>query len=371
MQNRTFKLGLIQMRVKGGCKAENLQRAINFVRQAATQEAQVVVLPEAMTLGWTHPSAATEADGVPDGQSCLQLRRVARENKVCLCSGLVEREGRRIFNSAVLIDPNGDVLLHHRKINELEIGHPYYALGDRLQVAHTPFGTFGLMICADGFAHGQVITRTLGYMGAEIILSPSAWAVPANHDNEREPVRGDLAGELRACRAGFSNVDRRRQQCRLAYGGPMGREEMHRLHIGRERIGRACLARTLWRRCRNDSLCRCAIGRSTGAGDRLGEVMAGESNRNWNSRHKAPLSLLMLCCFEKRHNHHRIALERNKKAQGVRFRYYGCPLPSDSMRRCTSNCLSDQEKPGVARWVRRAVPITPAHSRSHRFEQSD
>jgi len=201
------------MRVKGGCKAENLQRAINFVRQAATQEAQVVVLPEAMTLGWTHPSAATEADGVPDGQSCLQLRRVARENKVCLCSGLVEREGRRIFNSAVLIDPNGDVLLHHRKINELEIGHPYYALGDRLQVAHTPFGTFGLMICADGFAHGQVITRTLGYMGAEIILSPSAWAVPANHDNEREPYGAiwlenyvPVARDFRMWIAGVSNV---------------------------------------------------------------------------------------------------------------------------------------------------------------------
>jgi predicted amidohydrolase len=45
----------------------------------------------------------------------------------------------------------------------------------------------GLMICADAFAAGQVITRTLGYMGADIILSPSAWAVPADHDNAKEP----------------------------------------------------------------------------------------------------------------------------------------------------------------------------------------
>ena len=63
-----------------------------------------------------------------------------------------------------------------------------YAQGDRLGVARTPLATFGLMICADGFAPaGQLISRTLATMGADVILSPSAWAVPADHDNAREP----------------------------------------------------------------------------------------------------------------------------------------------------------------------------------------
>jgi predicted amidohydrolase len=54
-------------------------------------------------------------------------------------------------------------------------------------VAHTSVGAVGVMICADAFARGQVITRTLGLMGAEIILSPCAWAVPAEHDQQKEP----------------------------------------------------------------------------------------------------------------------------------------------------------------------------------------
>ncbi len=100
---------------------------------------------------------------------------------------MIERACETVFNSAVLIDPQGEVILHHRKLNELEIGHEFYAQGDRLGVAHTPLGAFGVMICADAFARGQMVSRTLGLMGADIILSPCAWAVPADHENEKEP----------------------------------------------------------------------------------------------------------------------------------------------------------------------------------------
>jgi predicted amidohydrolase len=99
----------------------------------------------------------------------------------------VEKAGSALYNSAILLDPDGKLLLHHRKLNELEIGHPYYAQGDRLGVAQTELGTLGLMICADAFAKDHVITRTLGYMGADVILSPSSWAVQADHDNTKEP----------------------------------------------------------------------------------------------------------------------------------------------------------------------------------------
>ena len=54
----------------------------------------------------------------------------------------------------------------------------------------TPLGVIGLMICADAFARHQCISRTLGYMGAQIILSPSAWAVPPDHDNMKDPYGG-------------------------------------------------------------------------------------------------------------------------------------------------------------------------------------
>ena len=187
MAAMSFKLALVQMLVEGGRREANLARAAQRVAEAARAGAQVVALPEALDLGWTHPSARTDAGAIPDGDTCTRLRALAREHKVFLCSGLVERAGEKRFNSAVLLSPEGEVLLHHRKLNELDIAHDCYARGDRLGVVATPLGTFGVMICADAFAPGQVVSRTLGLMGAEIILSPCAWAVVAKHDNAQQP----------------------------------------------------------------------------------------------------------------------------------------------------------------------------------------
>lgn len=182
-----FRLGLIQMLVRPGDVAANLSRARHLVAEAVAGGARVVVLPEAMDCGWTHESARTVAGTVPGGNTFAALQDLARRHAVYVCTGLVERSGDRLFNAAVLLDPGGNLLLHHRKLNELDIAHDLYDQGDRLGVARTPLGTFGLIICADGFATGQVISRTLALMGADVILSPGAWAVPADHDNAKEP----------------------------------------------------------------------------------------------------------------------------------------------------------------------------------------
>ncbi|PYK97237.1 MAG: hypothetical protein DME19_16950, partial [Verrucomicrobia bacterium] len=110
VQGKTFKLALAQMLVEGGRREANLRRALERINQAAAQGAQVVVLPEAMTLGWTHPSARIEADEIPDGHSCAALREAARRSGVYVCAGLIERAGDSIFNAAALIDPQGHVI---------------------------------------------------------------------------------------------------------------------------------------------------------------------------------------------------------------------------------------------------------------------
>ncbi|MSU49175.1 MAG: carbon-nitrogen hydrolase family protein [Opitutus sp.] len=208
-----FKLALIQMRVVGGAKEANLARAEHFIAEAAMAGAQVVLLPETLNLGWTHRSAHGQADGIPEGGSCVRLCAAARRHAVFVCAGLVERAGKRLFNAAVLISPQGEVLLHHRKLNELDIAHDLYARGDRLAVVPTALGTLGVMICADAFAPGQVVSRTLGLMGANVILSPCAWAMPADHDNRREPYGSlwlenyvPVARDFRLWIAGCSNV---------------------------------------------------------------------------------------------------------------------------------------------------------------------
>lgn len=217
--NNSFNLALAQMLVTPGDAAGNLVRAEDRIATAAGQGADIVLLPETLDCGWAHPSARELAGEIPNGDACRQLRAAAKQNGVFLCAGLVEREARstkpgtRFFNSAVLVDPHGEVILHHRKINELDFAGELYSVGDRVGVAETPWGRVGVMICADGFASGQVISRSLAMMGARFILSPCAWAVPADHDNAREPYGqlwldnyGPVARDFGVWIAGCSNV---------------------------------------------------------------------------------------------------------------------------------------------------------------------
>jgi predicted amidohydrolase len=182
-----MKVALAQMLVEPGEKQINLARAESCIAQAASRGAEMVVLPEAMPLGWTHPSARTLADEIPNGESCARLRQAAHTHRIFICGGIVELAGDKLYNAAVLVAPSGEVLVHHRKIHELDFAQELYARGDRLAVAETNLGRVGVMICADGFAPGQAISRALGMMGARLILSPCAWAVPHDHDNERDP----------------------------------------------------------------------------------------------------------------------------------------------------------------------------------------
>jgi predicted amidohydrolase len=184
---KEFNLAIVQMYVKPGEKDNNLAHAEQLIREAAVNNADVVLLPEVMDLGWTHPSAKWLADPIPQGETCRRLCKSAKENNVFLCCGIVEKDGNTIYNAAVIIDNKGKVLIKHHKLNELDIAHDVYAQGDRLGVCKTPWGTFGLLICADAFAKDHMLTRSLCYMGADVILSPSSWAVSPDHNNDLKP----------------------------------------------------------------------------------------------------------------------------------------------------------------------------------------
>lgn len=177
-----------QMLVEGGRPNENLDRAQQMIAEAASAGCRVVVLPECMDLGWLDRSVDQLAEPIP-GPRSDRLAAAARQHNVYVAAGLTERDGDRRFNAAVLIGPDGRLLLKHRKINELRFGPPHdrYATGDRLGVAHTDLGCLGLDICADNFASSLAVGHVLGRMGAQVILSPCAWAVPPDHDNRKTP----------------------------------------------------------------------------------------------------------------------------------------------------------------------------------------
>ena len=189
-KKETLKLAMAQMLVNGGDKSGNLNRAVQRIEEAAKNDADIVLLPEAMDLGWTHSKAKTAAEPIPGGSTFEILANAAKKYDIYVCAGIIEKDGDRTFNAAVLINRKGELLLKHRKINELDIAHDLYDQGDRINVCETEFGTIGVLICADATAKDYILTRSMGYLGADIILLPSSWAVQADHDNKKDPYGG-------------------------------------------------------------------------------------------------------------------------------------------------------------------------------------
>jgi predicted amidohydrolase len=212
---RTVRVGMGQMLVKTGAVEENLARARDCVARAGRERCAVVVLPECLDLGWTHPEAARLALPIP-GPSSEALGEAARAGGLWVVAGLTERDGERAFNTAVLIDDQGRVRSKHRKINELDIAWDIYARGTALEVTDTPFGRVGIPICADNSTASTELGLALGRMGARLLLSPCAWAVTPDHDNTKEPYGRDLwdvayhlfAEKQRLATVAVSNVGR-------------------------------------------------------------------------------------------------------------------------------------------------------------------
>lgn len=185
-----MKVGMGQILVEGGAAAANLDRATAMIRQAADSACDVVVLPECLDLAWTWPEARRIAQPIP-GERSAQLAAAAKQHRVWVVAGLTERDGDKVFNSAVLLSSNGELMSKHRKINELAIAHDLYDVGDRLTAVPSPFGLLGVTICADNFPESLVFGHALARMGVRILFSPCAWAVDADHDNITNPY-GDL-----------------------------------------------------------------------------------------------------------------------------------------------------------------------------------
>ena len=173
---RTIKLGLGQILIEGGEPKRNLERAISIIKKAKIKGCDIILLPECIDFGWTHPSAKTEAKEIPGKWSKL-ISDIAHEMDIWVCAGLTEKEDEKLYNSAVLIDNLNNIVLKYRKINILSDALGYYNIGNQLKVVETPFGKIGVNICSDNYIDSLHIGHTLGRMGSEIILSPSSWTV--------------------------------------------------------------------------------------------------------------------------------------------------------------------------------------------------
>lgn len=170
------KVGMAQLLVEGGEPERNFQRASKLIQRAANDGCDIVLLPETIDFAWTHPSSMVESHPIPgpfSGYFCEE----AKKHGVYICVGLTENTGEKRYNTALFINPQGEIMLKYRKINLLVVEHPFYEVGQHLSVIDTKFGKIGVNICADNYMDGLHIGHTLARMGAQVILSPSSWTV--------------------------------------------------------------------------------------------------------------------------------------------------------------------------------------------------
>ncbi|MBQ9135336.1 MAG: carbon-nitrogen hydrolase family protein [Lachnospiraceae bacterium] len=179
-----LKIAMIQMKVEFHEADKNLAHAEALIKEAVAQDAQICVLPECMDLGWGTPKAVKLAEPIP-GRTSDALCKIAKDNHVYIVSGITERDGNDIYNTALLISDEGIILGKHRKINVLTGVEDVYTVGNMLSIIPTPLGKIGIDICADNSIQSVSIGHTLARMGAQIILSPCAWAVPADRDPKK------------------------------------------------------------------------------------------------------------------------------------------------------------------------------------------
>jgi N-carbamoylputrescine amidase len=94
------------------------------------------------------------AEPVP-GPATEEYGRVARDRGCFLALGLIEREGESLYDSAVLLDPDGEIALHYRRINPgwffPDADPTVYGSGERIPFAVTPWGRVAFLICGDLF----------------------------------------------------------------------------------------------------------------------------------------------------------------------------------------------------------------------------
>ncbi|KZT03441.1 carbon-nitrogen hydrolase [Laetiporus sulphureus 93-53] len=197
---KPFTLALVQLGQVGADKAANLKHARDMVLKAASAKPKpdVVVLPECFNspYGHVHFPVYAEPIGFTPGQaydiasspseSVRTLSEVARETGVWLIGGSIpERsaaDGGKVFNTATVYSPAGELVAMHRKVHLFDIDIPGKITfkesetltgGTTINAFDTPFARIGLGICYD--VRFPELAMISARRGCQVLIYPGAF----------------------------------------------------------------------------------------------------------------------------------------------------------------------------------------------------
>jgi predicted amidohydrolase len=169
---RPVRLAAVYFRPSGTTSGlDSVQRAARHAEQvAATHRPDVMVLGELLNVIGAPGSFDSKAETVP-GPSTDVMAGVARAYNVNVVFGILEREGRLLYNTAVLLDRTGAITGKYRKVQvPLSESSAGVGPGSSVPVFDTDVGRVALLICHD--TSFPEPAREAALQGAELLLVP-------------------------------------------------------------------------------------------------------------------------------------------------------------------------------------------------------
>lgn len=160
---------------------ENLERSIQGIRQAASQQADLVVLPELHSLPYfcqvENPDLFELAEPIP-GPTTETLGRIARKLGIVLVASLFEKRAPGLYhNTAVVFERDGRIAGRYRKMHIPDdpgfYEKFYFTPGDLgFKPIMTSVGKLGVLVCWDQWY--PEAARLMALTGAELLIYPTA-----------------------------------------------------------------------------------------------------------------------------------------------------------------------------------------------------
>lgn len=177
-----MKVAAIQLNPQDN-KEENISSALQYVREAANNGAEFIVLPEYVDFMGEDSKKVMLGETIP-GPTSNAFASVAKEyNIYLLCGSILEKaDDKRVYNSSMLINGNGEIIATYRKLHLYDaIFEGRYTIkesdtikpGNDVVTAETDFGTIGLTICYD--IRFPELFRSLALRGSKVIFVPAAF----------------------------------------------------------------------------------------------------------------------------------------------------------------------------------------------------
>lgn len=168
--SRKVRLATIHHMPSGKSPRSNCEEFAPMLAEAARQKADLVVLGETVPSAGVKAAPHEIAEPIP-GPSTDYFAELGKKHGLHIALSLYERDRHLVYNTAVLLGPDGSLIGKYRKVclphGEVEKG---IAPGHEYPVFNTKFGKVGMMICYDGFF--PEVARELTNRGAEVIAWP-------------------------------------------------------------------------------------------------------------------------------------------------------------------------------------------------------